>query len=142
MYEWLNTTTTERYDTGLIDQWNVVSSEPQPNPDDPPIITYSYERVFDPMRFIESHAETLCKKKLYLYFVNADDMKVLQEFQFDYSCMLNQQNYEFQHSKMKILEILDFKFSIQSDKPLLHEQLRTKLNPFQIEVVYCENIPI
>ena len=42
------------------------------------------------MRFIESHAETLCKKKLYLYFVNADDMKVLQEFQFDYSCMLNQ----------------------------------------------------
>jgi hypothetical protein len=90
MYEWLNTTTTERYDTGLIDQWNVVSSEAQPNPDDPPIITYSYERVFDPMRFIESHAETLCKKKLYLYFVNADDMKVLQEFQFDYSCMLNQ----------------------------------------------------
>ncbi|CAD8173492.1 unnamed protein product [Paramecium octaurelia] len=142
MYEWLNANSTERYDTGLIDQWNVVSTEPQQNPDDPPIVTYSYEKVFDQIRFIDSLAEVLSKKKLYMYFVNADDMKVMQEFQFDYSLMLNTPSFEFAFSKMRIMEILDFKFNIQSDKPLLHEQLRAKLNPFQVEIVSCENIPV
>ena len=40
------------------------------------------------------------------------------------------------------MEILDFKFSISADKPLLHDQLRMKLNPFSVEVVHCENVPV
>ncbi|CAK90088.1 unnamed protein product (macronuclear) [Paramecium tetraurelia] len=40
------------------------------------------------------------------------------------------------------MEIPDYKFNIQSDKPSLHEQLRAKLNPFQVKIVSCENLQI
>lgn len=71
-------------------------------------------------------------------------MKVLQEFNFDYSLLLfgNQPFFEFSFNKLHIMEILDFKMTITADKTLLSDQLKKLLIPFQVEVVHVENIPI
>ncbi|KAM3143220.1 hypothetical protein pb186bvf_004806 [Paramecium bursaria] len=144
MYEWINATQVERLDTGLIETWTIASQiEKSEDPEQPPPqITYSFEKIFDPIRFNEPLAEILSTRKLFLYFIYADDMKVLHEFQFDYSKMLREPKFEYKYSKMKIMEILDFEYSLTANKPLLSDQLSKILNPFSVEIVHCVNVPV
>lgn len=64
--------------------------------------------------------------------------------QIDLSCMLfPRQKFEFKwlFDRVKPLQIHYVSVTVQSDQPLLSEFLRKKLNPLQINLVACKDIP-
>lgn len=48
----------------------------------------SYEKIFDPIRFEEITAKLLSSKKLFVYIVNVDDMKIKWEILLDLGCLM------------------------------------------------------
>lgn len=65
------------------------------------------------MRLLTTH-------QFYVYVVNTEDMKVLQEITLDYSQLLTStRNFKYQNSKMKVLPIENFCMEVSADKELL-----------------------
>lgn len=62
----------------------------------------------------------------------------------DLSCLLfprNKVDFQWTFDKLKPLQIHYLNVSIQSETPLLSDFLRKKLNPLQINLVACKDIP-
>ena len=105
------------------------------------------------MRIDETFSQALCKKTYNLYFVNAEDGKVLHTYKINYSSKTISQYYlqkvlllentiKFANDKNKVQAIEDFKMELSVDKPLLSPQLKDILNPFLINVVGAKQIPV
>jgi len=48
----------------------------------------TFEKTFDAIRIDEKFCKTLTTKKMNILFVNADDGKVVHQFEMDYSSIL------------------------------------------------------
>jgi len=74
-----------------IEDWT--KTDPNANPEES--FESVFEKTFDSVRIDDKFCKTITNKKLYIYFVNSDDGKILHSFNMDYSSIINTNKFYY-----------------------------------------------
>ncbi|KRX01048.1 hypothetical protein PPERSA_00796 [Pseudocohnilembus persalinus] len=128
----------ERFDLPLINSWEAEDPENQKQ------VSYILEMNWT--KIDVEFCKLLCEREFQIQFVNVEENKIIQEISLDFSQILmyqsDQLTFKYKNDKMKIMEIEDFQFFMEFDKPLLQQTFKHYLNPMQIDLIGVKDLPV